>query len=156
MGGNGLQSHYVSNTLGGFITDRYKKVGSIGDTKVVVVTTHETDKQPVNSFTSDMYYVVSPKDPERITHITFYNKKTHGIKKSIDIEYDADGNMIPFTTITKNGKTRTVGTHVHKWFCNEKGIYWRKSHGRNNIFSLSKTDLMYVSRAMRYNEEHAK
>lgn len=156
MGGNGSYSHFISGTLGTFETDRYRQIDSIGLNKVIVVTTQSNDKRPVNSFTSDMYYVTAPEHPERITCITFYNKKTHGIKKSIDIKYDKDGNMIPYSVVYRKGKVRIEGTHVHKWFSQENGSFGRKSHDGGNCFDLTKTDFMYLSRALRYNAKKQK
>lgn len=142
MGGNGSYSYYVSKTLGSYTKDRYKKVGMIGKTKVVAVTKGEKTKTPMNSFTSQRYYVADPKHPGRIKHIAFYNKRTHGVSKTIDIVYDKDGNF--------------VSAHTHRWQVNEKGEYNRKSHDGRNQFEPTKTDWRYINSALRYNNKHSK
>lgn len=142
MGGNGSYSYFVSNTLGSYTKDRYKTVGMIGKTKVVAVTKGNRTKAPMNSFTSQRYYVADPKHPERIKHIAFYNKRTHGISKTIDLVYDKDGNF--------------VGAHTHRWQLNEKGEYWRKSHNGRNEFECTKTDNLYVERALKYYKKQKK
>ena len=156
MGGNGSYSHFVAKTLGTYVTDRYKQIDKIGQTKVIVVTTQKNEKQPMNSFTSSMYYVTAPDHPERITSITFYDKKTHGIKKSIDLKYDEDGNLLEYCTYTRKGKLHTAGTHVHKWYKKESGDYGRTPHAGDNCFKPTKTDMIYIKRAIRYNERKAK
>lgn len=142
MGGNGSYSHFLAKTLGSYTKDRYKKVDMIGKTKVVTVTTGIRTKIPMNAFTSKMYYVTRPKHPERIEHISFYNKRTHGISKTIDLIYDKEGNF--------------VSAHAHRWQMNEKGEYWRKSHDGRNQFDPTKTDWLYINRALRYNNKHTK
>ena len=142
MGGNGSYSYFVSNTLGSYTKDRYKTVGMIGKTKVVTVTTGTRTKIPMNSFTSKTYYVVDPKQLEQIKHISFYNKRTHGVSKTIDLVYDKDGNFI--------------GAHTHRWQLNDKGEYTRKSHNRRNQFEPTKTDWLYINRALRYNKKNTK
>lgn len=142
MGGNGSYSHFVAKTLGSYTKDRYKKVDMIGKTKVVVVTQGDMCKTPMNSFTSKMYYVTKPKHPEKIEHISFYNQRTHGISKTIDLEYDKSGNFI--------------GAHTHRWQVNDKGEYWRKPHDGRNQFEPTKTDWIFIKRALRYNDKHKK
>ena len=142
MGGNGSYSCFVSKTLGSYTKDRYKKVGMIGKTKVVAVTTHERTKTPMNSFTSKMYYVTAPKNPKRIEHIAFYNQRTHGVSKTIDLIYDKNSNF--------------VGAHTHRWQVNDNNEYYRKSHNGRNQFEPTKTDWRYINSALRYNKKHFK
>ena len=142
MGGNGSYSYFVSNTLGSYTKDRYKTVGMIGKTKVVEVVNYDNTKTPMNSFTSTKYYVADPKHPEMIKHIAFYNRRTHGISKTIDLEFDRDGNFI--------------GAHTHRWQLNDKGEYWRKSHDGRNEFEPTKTDWTYINRALKYYEKQSK
>lgn len=156
MGGNGSYSHFIAKTLGTYLTDRYQQVDKIGKTKVIVVTTQKNEKQPMNSFTSYMYYVTATNHPERITSITFYDKKTHGIKKSIDLKYDDTGSLLGYGTFVKRGKTHTTGTHAHRWFLQCNGDYGRKSHDGNNCFKPTKTDMIYIRRALRYNVRKVK
>ena len=142
MGGNGSFSYFKSKTLGSYTKDRYKTIDYIGKTKVIKVTTSDMTKTPMNSFTSKVYYVVDPKHPEIIKHISFYNKRTHGISKSIDLVYDKNGNF--------------VGAHTHRWQLNGSNEYYRKSHDGRNHFEPTKTDWVYINRTLRYQSKHSK
>ena len=153
MGGNGSYSYFVANTLGTYTKDRYKTIGMIGKTKVVSVTKGERDKTPMNSFSSSMYYVTKPQHPERITTIAFYDKRAHGIKRSIDLIYDEDGNLKPYVTYLRKGREKVDGTHSHRWKKGEDGDYGRTSHDGSNTFEPTKTDWIYIKRAIRYNEK---
>ncbi len=142
MGGNGSYSYFVSKSLGSYTKDRYRKVGMIGKTKVVTVTEGVLCKTPMNSFTSKMYYVTKPGHSEIIKHIAFYNKRTHGVSKTIDLIYDKNGNF--------------VGAHTHRWQVNDNNEYYRKSHNGRNQFEPTKTDWRYINSALRYNKKHFK
>ena len=156
MGGNGSYSYFISNSLGSYTKDRYKQVDSIGSVKVVTVTTQDNMKTPMNSFTAKMYYVTAPENPNQIRAIAFYNEKTHKIKKSIDIEYNDDGSLKALRQFTHKGKTKTEGVHVHKWSSNESGDSERKRHDKSNVHEPTKTDMIYIRRAIRYNQRKVK
>lgn len=146
MGGNGAYSSFLSYSLDTYEKDRYKCVGMIGTAKVITVVTQRNDKAPMNAFSSSMYYVTKPNDPNKITTITFYDARTHGIKKSIDLKYDKEGNLLSFGE---------KGTHVHKWSKNGKGEYGRVTHDKSDIFEPTRTDWIYIKRALKYNSSHA-
>ena len=111
----------------------------------------------MNCFTSKMYYVTSPDDPTKIVAIAFYSGRTHKIVKSIDLVYDKSGNLVPFKQVKRKGKIHKVGTHTHNWSGNkEKGEVGRKSHDKNNFFEPSKSDMKFIKKALKYNQEHHK
>ena len=54
-------------------------------------------------------------------------------------------------------KNNPTGTHVHKWPGNkEKGDVGRKSHDKNNSFEPTKSDMKFIKKALKYNQEHQK
>lgn len=156
MGGNGASDAYNNYALDTYEGDRFKTVGMIGNAKVVTTTKKKTSSTPMNNFHSPMYYVTSPNDTGRIVTIAFYNKRTHKVRKTIDIVYDKDGNVVAYKTIVRKGKKHTIGTHVHKWPKNNKaGKSGRKSHDKNNVFKPSKSDMKYINKAVKYNKSHS-
>lgn len=155
MGGNGAREHYRNGTLGDYTGARFENIGEIDGVKVISVSTQSNTTVPMESFTSSMYYVASPKDSTRIEHITFYDKNGN-IKVSIDMEYDKDGVIIPFQSVIRKGKTYTKGIHLHKWTANDDGDNGRKSHAANNIFSVNSYYMRFVNKAIKYNNEHKK
>lgn len=157
MGGNGSSYHYLNYSLDIYSGDRFETVGMIGNNKVVASSVSVNTSIPMNSFTSKMYYVTSPGDPTRIVAIAFYNGRTKKIVKSIDLVYDKAGNLVPFKQIKRKGKTHTIGTHTHKWPGNkEKGKVGRKSNDKNNHFEPTKSDMRFIKKVLKYNQEHKK
>lgn len=156
MGGNGASDAYYNYALDTYEGDRFKTVGTIGKIKVVTTIKKKTDSTPMNNFNSTMYYVTAPKDSGRITTIAFYNKRTHKVRKTIDIVYNKEGYVVAYKRIVRKGKVHTIGTHVHSWPRNNKvGKAGRKSHDKNNVLAPSKSDLKYISKAVKYNKAHS-
>ena len=140
-----------------FRSDRFNEIGMIGNNKVVSTSVKKKTSIPMNCFTSKMYYVTSPDDPTKIVAIAFYSGRTHKIVKSIDLVYDKSGNLVPFKQVKRKGKNHKVGTHTHNWSGNkEKGEVGRKSHDKNNFFEPSKSDMKFIKKALKYNQEHHK
>ena len=157
MGGNGAYDHHRNYSMDIYEGDRFKQVGMIGNNKVVSTSVYENTSIPMNSFNSKMYYVTSPTDPTKIVAIAFYSGRTHKIVKSIDLVYDKSGNLVPFKQVKRKGKIHKVGTHTHNWSGNKKkGEVGRKSHDKNNFFEPTKSDMKYIKKALKYNQEHQK
>ena len=157
MGGNGASDHYRKLALDIYDGERFKQVGMIGNNKVVTTNVKTNTSIPMSSFESKMYYVTSPNDSTKIVAIAFYSGRTHKIVKSIDLKYDKLGNLIPYKVVKHKGKNKPIGTHVHKWPGNkEKGDVGRKSHDKNNSFEPTKSDLKFIKKALKYNQEHQK
>lgn len=157
MGGNGAGGKYDAYALDTYLGDRFKEVGRIdGDhgAKVLTTTTKKTNSTPMNNFTSRMYYITKPGEPNQITTIAFYNKRTHKIYKSIDLKYDKQGNLVPFSTVTRKGKLHTVGTHCHKWPGRGKSNAGRVQHDPKCIFAPTKAEMRYINKALKYNAAH--
>ncbi|UKK50578.1 hypothetical protein L6472_11210 [Prevotella sp. E13-17] len=157
MGGNGAYDKYRSYSLDIYQKDRFKEVAMIGSNKVITTSVYNNTSIPMNSFNSKMYYVTSPKDLTKIVAIAFYSGRTHKIVKSIDLVYDKSDNLVPFKVVKRKGKIHKVGTHTHNWNGNkEKGEAKRKAHDKNNFFEPSKTDMKFIKKALKYNQEHKK
>ena len=157
MGGNGAYDKYRNYSLDIYKKDRFKKIGTIGNNKVVTTSVYDNTSIPINSFNSKMYYVTSPKDPTKIVAIAFYSGRTHKIVKSIDLVYDNSGNLVPFKMVKRKGKIHKVGTHTHSWPGNkEKGEVGRIAHDKKNFFEPTKTDMKFIKKALKYNKEHQK
>lgn len=157
MGGNGAYDHYRNYALDIYQKDRFKEIGMIGNNKVVSTSVKKKTSIPMNSFNSKMYYVTSPDDPTKIVAIAFYSGRTHKIVKSIDLVYDKSGNLIPFKQVKRKGIIHKEGTHTHNWSGNkEKGKVGRTSHDKNNFFEPTKSDMKFIKKALKYNQEHQK
>lgn len=155
MGGNGARAAFVAKTLDSYHGVRFDEVGKIGDVKVVTVSTQSNTAIPVESFSSDMYYVTNP-NTGRIDHITFYDKDGN-IKHSIDMEYNKDGSFKPYQEYTKKGRLKSEGTHFHsKWPQDENGNKGRPSHDPKNLKSVNRYYMRFVNKALEYNKKHQK
>ena len=157
MGGNGASKHYHDYSLDIYSGDRFNQVGTIGNNKVVSSSVNDNTSIPMNSFTSKMYYITSPDNPNQIVAIAFYSGRTHKIVKSIDLIFDKSGNLVPFKEIKRKGKVHKVGTHTHKWPGNkEKGNVGRKAHDKNNFYEPTKADMKFIKKALKYNKKKKK
>ncbi len=107
----------------------------------------------MNSFTSRTYYITKPGNTKQITNIAFYDKNG-GIKTSIDMAYNPDGSLKPFTVSYKNGVPKTEGTHMHNWPRNGQGDYGRVSHDPKNIKPVNRYYMRFVNKALKYNTKH--
>jgi hypothetical protein len=146
-----ISARYVDTYKG----DCFILIGMIGHNKIVSSSVNKNTKIPMNSFNSKTYYVTSPKDPTKIVAIAFYSGRTHKIVKSIDLVYDKTGNLVPFKQVKRKGKIHKMGTHYHKWSGNnEKGKVGRKTHDKKNFFEPTKTDMKFIKKALKYNQQH--
>lgn len=160
MGGNGAYAKYLMYALDTYHGERFKEVGHIGEGKnrvsVVTSATKKTDSTPMNSFESLTYYVVKPGDHSRITTIAFYDKRSHRIKKSIDLKYDKKGNLLEYKVVIRKGRKHTIGSHWHKWSLKNKKNAGRKSHDSKNVYALTKAEKQYIKKALSYNAKQTK
>ncbi len=91
------------------------------------------DKIIMNSNSENPVYLFASVDKQsgviQISGIGIYEK--HVLKESIDLKFDKDGNVLPFSK-TENG------SHAHLWYEKSPGIYGRKSHDKSNYYPISK------------------
>ena len=155
MGGNGASDHYRNYSLDIYSGDRFITAGMIGNNKVISSSVNSNTSIPMNAFNSKMYFVTSPQDHTKIVAIAFYSSKTKKITKSIDLVFDKSGNLVSFNQVNRKGKIHTFGTHTHKWpGHNQKGKVGRKPHDKHNIFKPSKSDMVFINKALKYNKQN--
>lgn len=73
------------------------------------------------------------------------------MKKTIDILYDSEGNIVPSQYKMVKGERKVVGTHYHLW-TNTNGNAGRVSHDESNRFLLTNRELRWLQKAERYNQ----
>lgn len=150
MGGNGARAAFLANTLEGYQGVRFHEVGKIDDFKVIEVANQSNTAQPMEAFTSRMYYVVNPGTKE-IEHIDFYDKKGD-IIHSIDLVLNEDGSFKPYREFKRKGKMRSEGSHFHRnWPKQENGDKGRTSHDEGNIEPVNRYYMRFVNKAIKYN-----
>jgi len=88
--------------------------------------------------------VTHPNNPDVITTIAFYDKRTHKIKSSIDLAYNKSGEYIPYSTEIVKGREKIFGTHYHKWPAGEKGKSGRTRHDTGNSYAPTEKEMRYI------------
>lgn len=150
MGGNGAKAAFMAKILDQFNGARFDEVGRIDGIKVIKVYTQNSTKVPVESFGSEMYYVVNPTS-RLIEHITFYDKKGN-IKHSIDLDFNVDGTSKPYREFYRKGRLRSEGTHFHKeWPIDENGEKGRTPHDKMNCEAVNRYYMRFVNKAISFN-----
>ncbi|MEE0978503.1 MAG: hypothetical protein UH625_03755 [Muribaculaceae bacterium] len=130
---------------------RFHEVGRIDDAKVIEVSNQSRTAQPMEAFTSRMYYVVNP-DTKEIKHIDFYDKEGN-IKHSIDLDLNKDGSFKPYREFMRKGKKRSEGSHFHRdWPKQENGDKGRTPHNEDNIEAVNRYYMRFVNKAIKYNQ----
>ena len=157
MGGNGA----YDESWGGIpdVKRKYSEMSrKIDGHKIVVETKNPRHKSsPENSNSESPIYLCARIDKNtnevQIHTIAFYSN--HKLVKTIDLEYDSDGNLLPFKKIQKKGKEKVVGTHSHDWSANNNGIVGRKSHDSKNT---NKVDInnQLLKKIVEFNKQHNK
>ena len=151
MGGNGARAAFMANTLEGYKGVRFHEVGRIDDAKVIEVSNQSRTAQPMEAFTSRMYYVVNP-DTKEIKHIDFYDKEGN-IKHSIDLDLNKDGSFKPYREFMRKGKKRSEGSHFHRdWPKQKNGDKGRTPHNEDNIEAVNRYYMRFVNKAIKYNQ----
>lgn len=151
MGGNGARAAFMSNALEGYQGVRFREVGRIDDVKVIEVSNQTRTAQPMEAFTSRMYYVVNPNTKE-IKHIDFYDKDGN-ITHSIDLDLNKDGSFKPYREFKRKGKMRSEGCHFHRdWPKQENGDKGRTPHNENNVEPVNRYYMRFVNKAIKYNQ----
>jgi hypothetical protein len=151
MGGNGARAAFMSNTLEGYQGVRFREVGRIDDVKVIEVSTQTRTSQPMEAFSSRMYYVVDPNTKE-IKHIDFYGKDGN-ITHSIDLDLNKDGSFKPYREFIRKGKKRSEGCHFHPdWPKQENGDKGRTPHDEDNVKPVNCYYMRFVNKAIKYNQ----
>lgn len=122
----------------------------IGGHKVLVQSGNpQQNKTPMNSNSSNPIYLCGKTDKHgkiTITTIGIYDK--HRLVMTIDIKYNKDGKVIPYS----NGGKGT--THAHKWFTDDSlGEVGRKPHDPKNILPYSHKYDELLEKISRFNNK---
>ncbi len=150
MGGNGARSYFLAQTLDSYNGVRFKEVSHIDDDKVIEVANQGRTAQPMEAFSSKLYYVVNPQTGE-IKHIDFYDKNGN-IKHSIDLDLNPDGSFKPYREFFRKGKIRSEGSHFHRnWDKALDGNKSRSPHDNKNIEPVNSYYMRFVNKAIKYN-----
>ncbi len=88
----------------------------------------------------------------KITTIAFYDKVSHRIYRSVDLEFDDTGNIIPYSSVIHKGKLRVYGSHTHTWYTDENGKFGRKTHDEHNTGELNAHDLRLARIIKKFNK----
>ena len=147
MGGNGS----FIKQYGGVPADKreFTPVDKIDGHKILI---HENDvhqnKTPMNSNTKDTIYLCGKIDEKsnavNVSIIAIY--KNNLLVRTVDIETDRDGNIIPF-----NNKD---GTHAHNWdYDSKKNEVGRKSHKGSNHLEPTNEEMTLAKKIVEYNKK---
>lgn len=104
---------------------------------------------PMNSNSATIYLCanVDKNGFLKITTIAYYHK--HKISKTIDLEFDKDGDIIPF----RLGKGKY--SHAHKWGKMPEGERGRKTHNNSNVFSVD-VNKSLIKKIVEFNKSNKK
>lgn len=149
MSGNGT----LDKVLGGIPkskhthTDTYHRVE--GHKVIVQTANSRQSKIPVISNSPSPIYLIArtnTKGELQVTNIAMY--ENHKIAKVIDLKFDKDGNVVPFS----EGK----GSHLHNWKENAKGDIGRTSHDKSNIYSIGTQYSILIDDVEKFNKQQKK
>lgn len=103
-------------------------------------------KMPLNSNSEHPIYLVAKlKDGKvKIQGIGVY--ENHKLVATIDLKFDADGNLIPFGT--------KDGSHLHKWEEGKDGDMGRDSHNPNNIYPIPSEYMELIKQIVKFNQSN--
>ena len=88
-------------------------------------------KNILNSNSENPIYVIAyVRDDGALVVHSVNVFRNHEICLEINLNYDADGEIVPYDM--KSGK----GSHAHRWVMSEKGIFERKQHDGSNAFEI--------------------
>ena len=118
--------------------------------KILIQKKSPAQKQaPMNSNSENPIYLCGRKLKDgsiEIGYIAIY--KDHKLLKTIDLHYDSNGNLIPYT----NGK----GSHEHNWDWGADGNVGRKSGKPGNHLPIEGKYKHLIDEIIDFNKEHYK
>ena len=111
---------------------------------------YEQSKNVLNSNSeSPIYLIAKVKDGSiQIHSVNVF--KNHEISLEINLEYNAAGDAIPFSPANKKG------SHAHFWFQDDKGMFKRKQHDKNNRFDIPSEYHGLINEIVMYNKKKLK
>ena len=150
MGGNGS----FIKQYGGVPTENrhFASFGTIDGHKIII---YEDDiyqnKTPMNSNTKDTIYLCGKVDEKtntvNVSTIAIY--KNNLLVRTVDIETDKDGNIIPLRN--------KDGTHAHNWeYDSKNNVVKRKSHDSKNYHKPTDEEIALAEKMVEYNKKRVK
>jgi len=106
---------------------------------------------PMNSNSENPIYICGRvnKVTKEVEIVSIGIYENHKLVKSIDLEYDNKGNLIPFTIGKKS-------SHQHDWNTNDNGNVGRKSRQPNNHHQIDSSYMHLVQEVIFFNKEKYK
>ena len=156
MGANGQLGKLVGSFVDSQTGKGYQTIGHFEGMTIVTSTERRPISVPMRSSDAIVMGLVRYDERDRVKYISFYNKKTGVIKKSIDIVYDNDGKIVPSQYKMIRGEQKLIGTHSHKWTMGTEGTSGRISHDEINMLPLSKREMQWLNKALKYNNSKNK
>lgn len=153
MGGNGSYSNELKQVPMAKRT-HYEATSRIAGHKILVQKKSIYQKNtPMNSNSENPIYLCGKVDKKtddvRITTIAEY--KNHRLVRTIDLEFDKDGNYIGYSSSDKKS------SHSHLWNDDaSKNEIGRKSHQDNNVHPVPEKHMPLIRKIEKYNKGHHK
>lgn len=157
MGGNGA----YDEEWGGVPIEKRKFIEMdkrIDGHKILVNAQNTGHKStPENSNSDSPIYLCGIVDKKtgdiKITTVAIYSK--HLLVKTIDLEFDDNGELKPFRSYKKNGKIKTDGTHGHDMTADSQGVVGRKRHDAQNTYQVDLNNEL-LKKIVEFNKGHNK
>lgn len=150
MGGNGSYSSTLKGVPDASRTHN-EATSRIDGHKILVQKKTETQiKIPMNSNSENPTYLCAKVDKDgnvQISSIAVY--KNHKLVTSIDLVFDKDGNVIPYSPNKKS-------SHSHNWNESSSGDVGRKRHDGDNTHPIPSGYKSLIDKIEKYNKEKHK
>ncbi len=150
MGGNGSYSSLLKGVPNASRTHNEATSRIDGHKILVQKKTEKQIKIPMNSNSDNPTYLCAKVDKDgniRISSISEY--KNHKLVKSVDLEFDKNGDYIPYSKDKKS-------SHCHNWNESSEGNVGRKRHDGRNVYPIPEKYKQLIDKIMKYNKEKHK
>lgn len=150
MGGNGSYNKEFGGVLEidrthidtNFKVDGHKVLLQQKNTKQI--------QMPMNSNSESPIYLIASVDKSGNLVISGFGVyKKHVIAKSVDLVFDKDGDLIPYSESEKS-------SHAHQWQEVSPGIYGRKPHDKKNHQPIDSLFNALINKIVKFNKSKKK
>ena len=150
MGGNGSYSVSMNGVPDASRTHN-EAISRIDGHKILVQKKTETQvKIPMNSNSENPTYLCAKVDKNgNIVISSIAEYKNHKLVNSIDLEFDKNGDYIPYSPNKKS-------SHSHSWSESSSGDVGRKRHEKKNIHSIPAKYKPLIDKIVKYNKDKHK
>ena len=150
MGGNGSYSPTLKGVPEAKRTHNEASSRIDGHKILVQKSVEKQIKIPMNSNLENPTYLcarVTKDGSVQITSIAVY--ENHKVTKVIDLEFDKNGDYIPYSVSQKS-------SHSHDWKESVSGVVGRKRHDENNRYPIPPEYKSLIDKIVKYNKEKHK